>query len=151
MGCWNSWARRAGHGRTALDEPVLAMLDAGGTPQDLQAQARQWHDALAASVRRVAQSLDRLQRLGGPVAEVRISGGWAAQEPGAARAEGGLLPQPGVPGHRQRPASAAPRCWPAWPRACTRRPARSRHLRWPPQPASAKLTHQDRKDFDERY
>ncbi len=68
----------AAHGRTQLDEPVLAMLDAGGSAADLPAAARQWHDALAASVRRVAQSLDRLQRLGGPIAEVRISGGWAA-------------------------------------------------------------------------
>ena len=86
----------AGHGRTALDEPVLAMLDAGGTAADLPALARQWHDALAASVRRVAQSLDRLQRLGGPVAEVRISGGWAAN-PVLRRLKAACFPSPVYP------------------------------------------------------
>ena len=86
----------AGHGRTALDEPVLAMLDAGGTAADLPAPARQWHDALAASVRRVAQSLDRLQRLGGPVAEVRISGGWAAN-PVLRRLKAACFPSPVYP------------------------------------------------------
>jgi sugar (pentulose or hexulose) kinase len=76
----------AAHGRTALDEPVLAALGdggttglgAGGAAADMPAAAREWHAALAASVHRAAHSLDRLERLGGPVAEVRISGGWAA-------------------------------------------------------------------------
>ena len=76
----------AAHGRTALDEPVLAALGAGGTAglgaggaaADMPAAAREWHAALTASVHRAAHSLDRLERLGGPIAEVRISGGWAA-------------------------------------------------------------------------
>ena len=86
----------AAHGRTQLDEPVLAMLDAGGSAADLPAAARQWHDALAASVRRVAQSLDRLQRLGGPIAEVRISGGWAAN-PVLRRLKAACFPSPVYP------------------------------------------------------
>jgi sugar (pentulose or hexulose) kinase len=86
----------AAHGRTALDEPVLAMLDAGGAGSDLPPAARQWHAALAASVRRVAQSLDRLQRLGGPVSEVRISGGWAAN-PVLRRLKAACFPSPVYP------------------------------------------------------
>jgi sugar (pentulose or hexulose) kinase len=54
------------------------MLDGAGAAADLPPAPRQWHATLAASVRRAAQSLDRLRRLGGPIAEVRISGGWAA-------------------------------------------------------------------------
>lgn len=68
----------AAHGRTALDEPVLAALGSNTTAADMPPAARQWHAALAASVQRAAHSLDRLERLGGPIAEVRISGGWAA-------------------------------------------------------------------------
>lgn len=86
----------AAHGRTKLDEPVLAMLDAGGTTAGLPAAARQWHDALAASVRQVARSLDRLQRLGGPLAEVRISGGWAAN-PVLRRLKAACFPSPVYP------------------------------------------------------
>lgn len=86
----------AAHGRTQLDEPVLAMLDAGGTTAGLPAAARQWHDALAASVRQVARSLDRLQRLGGPLAEVRISGGWAAN-PVLRRLKAACFPSPVYP------------------------------------------------------
>lgn len=86
----------AAHGRTRLDEPVLAMLDAGGAAGDLPAAARQWHAALAASVRHVAQSLDRLERLGGQIAEVRISGGWAAN-PVLRRLKAASFPSPVYP------------------------------------------------------
>lgn len=86
----------AAHGRTELDEPVLAMLDAGGAAADLPPAARQWHAALTASMSRVAQSLDRLERLGGPVAEVRISGGWAAN-PVLRRLKAASFPSPVYP------------------------------------------------------
>jgi len=86
----------AAHGRTPLDDPVLAMLDAGGAETGLPPAARQWHAALAASVGRVAQSLDRLQRLGGPVTEVRISGGWAAN-PVLRRLKAASFPSPVYP------------------------------------------------------
>jgi sugar (pentulose or hexulose) kinase len=86
----------AAHGRTALDEPVLAMLDGAGAAADLPPAARQWHAALAASVRRAAQSLDRLRRLGGPIAEVRISGGWAAN-PVLRRMKAASFPGPVYP------------------------------------------------------
>jgi sugar (pentulose or hexulose) kinase len=86
----------AAHGRTRLDDPVLAMLDAGGAETDLPPAARQWHAALAASVRRVAQSLDRLERLGGPISEVRISGGWAAN-PVLRRLKAASFPSPVYP------------------------------------------------------
>ena len=86
----------AAHGRTPLDDPVLAMLDAGGAETDLPPAAGQWHAALAASVGRVAQSLDRLERLGGPVTEVRISGGWAAN-PVLRRMKAASFPSPVYP------------------------------------------------------
>ncbi|HEY9244894.1 MAG TPA: FGGY family carbohydrate kinase [Streptosporangiaceae bacterium] len=86
----------AAHGRTRLDEPVLALLDAGGAAAGLPAAAREWHAALTASVRRVAQSLDRLQRLGGPITEVRISGGWAAN-PVLRRLKAACFPSPVYP------------------------------------------------------
>ncbi len=86
----------AAHGRTPLDEPVLAMLDSGGAETDLPPAARQWHAALTASVSRVAQSLDRLAGLGGPIAEVRISGGWAAN-PVLRRLKAACFPSPVYP------------------------------------------------------
>lgn len=86
----------AGHGRTALDEPVLAMLDGTQAAGDLPPAARQWHAALQATVHRAAQSLGRLERLGGPIAEVRISGGWAAN-PVLRRLKAASFPGPVYP------------------------------------------------------
>jgi sugar (pentulose or hexulose) kinase len=68
----------AAHGRTVLDEPVLAMLDGARAAADIPPAAQQWHAAVQKCVHRAAQSLGRLERLGGPVSEVRVSGGWAA-------------------------------------------------------------------------
>jgi sugar (pentulose or hexulose) kinase len=85
----------AAHGRTALDELVLAALG-DGAPVDMPAAASEWHAALAASVHRAAHSLDRLERLGGPIAEVRISGGWAAN-PVLRRLKAASFPGPVYP------------------------------------------------------
>ncbi len=85
----------AAHGRTALDEPVLAALD-DGNAADMPAAPRQWHAALAASVQRAAHSLGRLERLGGPIAEVRVSGGWAAN-PVLRRLKAACFPSPVYP------------------------------------------------------
>lgn len=64
-------------GRASLDDAAVAWLD--GKPADeLAPAARQWLSALQASVSRASDSLIALEDLGGPVAEVRISGGWAA-------------------------------------------------------------------------
>ncbi len=85
----------AAHGRTALDEPVLAMLD-GSRSMQLPPAAQRWYAALQEAVHRAAQSLHRLERLGGPIAEVRISGGWAAN-PVLRRLKAASLPSPVYP------------------------------------------------------
>lgn len=82
------------HGSTALDAPALALHDSPGVTTapaavaelrarlDPQASgstepARMWRDAVAAAVAGSRRLLDGLERLGGPVEEVRVSGGWS--------------------------------------------------------------------------
>lgn len=86
----------AAHGRTALDEPVLAVLDGAQDARDLRPAAQQWYAALQETVHRAAHSLHRLERLGGPIAEVRISGGWAAN-PVLRRLKAASFPSPVYP------------------------------------------------------
>lgn len=62
-------------GRASLDDAALAWLD-GASAGD--AAGREWLAALQATVTRASDSLIALEDLGGPVAEVRVSGGWAA-------------------------------------------------------------------------
>ena len=65
-------------GLASADAEALALLDGGLAGQDASAPARDWLSALQRCVARAARALRGLEDLGGPVAEVRISGGWAA-------------------------------------------------------------------------
>ena len=63
-------------GRVSLDDDALAALEERGA--DEETPARAWLAALEATVTRASASLRALADLGGPIEEVRISGGWAA-------------------------------------------------------------------------
>jgi sugar (pentulose or hexulose) kinase len=68
-------------GRVSLDDDALAALAAleeRRADEDTPAAAREWLAALETAVARASASLRALEALGGPIAEVRISGGWAA-------------------------------------------------------------------------
>jgi len=65
-------------GCASVDDAALALLDGRLSEQEVAAPAREWLAALRASVERVGASLRGLEDLGGPIAEVRVSGGWAA-------------------------------------------------------------------------
>ncbi|HTV11082.1 MAG TPA: FGGY family carbohydrate kinase [Acidimicrobiales bacterium] len=81
------------HGLSDLDEPALAlglpqarvMVGPTGLPQvpspiggQISAgPERAWWTAMASAVARSRWLLDGLERLGGPIAEVRMSGGWS--------------------------------------------------------------------------
>jgi sugar (pentulose or hexulose) kinase len=64
-------------GRASLDDAALAALD-GPADDTAGTAAREWLAALRVAVARAAKSLGALEHLGGPIAEVRVSGGWAA-------------------------------------------------------------------------
>jgi sugar (pentulose or hexulose) kinase len=65
-------------GRVSLDDGALAWLDGQAVGEGEPAASRQWLSALQGTVTRASASLSALEDLGGPVAEVRVSGGWAA-------------------------------------------------------------------------
>ena len=65
-------------GRASLDDAALASLDGAVADADLSTAAREWLAALRGTVGRASASLAGLEDLGGPVEELRISGGWAA-------------------------------------------------------------------------
>jgi sugar (pentulose or hexulose) kinase len=65
-------------GLASADGEAVALLDGRLASQDASARAREWLSALQASVARASVALRGLEALGGPIAEVRISGGWAA-------------------------------------------------------------------------
>jgi sugar (pentulose or hexulose) kinase len=65
-------------GRASLDEDALAALDERQPDDDMPPAAREWLAALEGTVARASASLRALEELGGPIAEVRVSGGWAA-------------------------------------------------------------------------
>ena len=66
-------------GRTPLDADALAWLTrdeaAGGTVEDA---VRAWADATRGAVDAASRALEELRDLGGPIDEVLIGGGWAA-------------------------------------------------------------------------
>lgn len=66
---------RAGH--TSLDDAVLQSLDGRLAEEDLSAAARRWLDGVRSATGRASVALGELERLGGPISEVRLSGGWA--------------------------------------------------------------------------
>jgi sugar (pentulose or hexulose) kinase len=65
-------------GRASLDDAALASLDGRLADADVPAAAREWLSALRGTVSRASASLRALEQLGGPVDELRVSGGWAA-------------------------------------------------------------------------
>ncbi len=65
-------------GRTSLDDAALAALDGKLASDERSPAARQWLSALEDAATRASASLRALEDLGGPIAEVRVSGGWAA-------------------------------------------------------------------------
>ena len=65
-------------GRASLDDAALIALDGPRADAETTAAAREWLAALQGTVARASASLRALEELGGPVAEVRVSGGWAA-------------------------------------------------------------------------
>jgi FGGY family of carbohydrate kinases, C-terminal domain len=66
------------HGHASVDEAALPALDGRLRDDEVPPSAREWLSALQDAVARASASLRGLEELGGPVAEVRISGGWAA-------------------------------------------------------------------------
>ncbi|HUA71442.1 MAG TPA: FGGY family carbohydrate kinase [Solirubrobacteraceae bacterium] len=65
-------------GRASLDDEALVSLEGRLADDAAASDAREWLAALQATVTRADASLRGLEELGGPIAEVRISGGWAA-------------------------------------------------------------------------
>jgi sugar (pentulose or hexulose) kinase len=68
----------AREGRSSLDGEVLELLREDRPLENGSPAARRWHEALQAAVTRTLNSLTAVQELGGPLTEVRLSGGWAA-------------------------------------------------------------------------
>jgi sugar (pentulose or hexulose) kinase len=64
-------------GRTPLDADALAWLTHGESML-AEGPARTWAEATQAAVDAAARALDELRDLGGPIDEVLIGGGWAA-------------------------------------------------------------------------
>ena len=64
--------------RASLDDAALALLDGRLRGDEVPSAAREWLTALRDTVARASASLRGVEELGGPIAEVRISGGWAA-------------------------------------------------------------------------
>jgi sugar (pentulose or hexulose) kinase len=64
-------------GQTSLDAGALAALEAGPDAQPADPAAGEWLAGVRAAVLRSATRCREVERLAGPIAEVRISGGWA--------------------------------------------------------------------------
>lgn len=64
-------------GRTSIDDDALASLDGRRSDGETPPGAREWLAALRETVTRAGAALRGLEVLGGPIAEVRMSGGWA--------------------------------------------------------------------------
>ena len=67
--------RRAGV--TSLDSDALAVLDGRLDAAALDSPGARWLAALRAAGERAAAARRALERLGGPISEVRLSGGWS--------------------------------------------------------------------------
>ena len=65
-------------GRASLDDAALASIDGSPADAELSPAAGEWLAALRGTVGRASAALAGLEDLGGPVEELRISGGWAA-------------------------------------------------------------------------
>lgn len=65
-------------GLASVDAEALGVLDGRLAEKEISVRAGEWLSALRAAVARASSSLRGLEDLGGPIAEVRISGGWAA-------------------------------------------------------------------------
>ncbi len=70
--------QETGFERDALDDAAVTILDGGVPEPAVAAAAQRWHDALRHAADRTAEKLAAFESLGGPIDEVRISGGWAA-------------------------------------------------------------------------
>jgi sugar (pentulose or hexulose) kinase len=66
------------HGHASVEAAALAVLDGRLAEEAAPAAAREWLAALTASVTRASAALGGLEDLGGPITEVRVGGGWAA-------------------------------------------------------------------------
>jgi sugar (pentulose or hexulose) kinase len=64
-------------GHTSLDAAALDALDALVPPAAPDSPAQRWLAGVQAAVARSCAAVGALERLGGPVDEVRVSGGWA--------------------------------------------------------------------------
>jgi sugar (pentulose or hexulose) kinase len=64
-------------GHTSLDDAVLETLEALAPSPAPGTPAQRWLAAVQAAVTRSSAAVGALERLGGPVDEVRVSGGWA--------------------------------------------------------------------------
>ena len=115
-------------GRTPLDADALAWLALGGATADTGADARAdigpdavraWAEATRDAVDAAAHALDELRDLGGPIDEVLIGGGWAAN-PVLQTLKQNAFPSPFYP---QVNRARRPR------RRAVRRPGRRRVLR----------------------
>ncbi len=82
-------------GETPLDAGALAWLqdDRRGEPPTA---VRQWAEAIERAVAAARHALDELQELGGPIDQVLIGGGWAAN-PVLRRCKQSLFPDPTYP------------------------------------------------------
>jgi sugar (pentulose or hexulose) kinase len=65
-------------GRASVDDAALAALDGRLADAEVPPAAQEWLTALQVTISRAAASLRGLEEIGGPIAELRISGGWAA-------------------------------------------------------------------------
>jgi len=69
--------RTARHGCSDLDVIVLGALDCNGPAPTPPAAAR-WRSALESAVTAMTDALGNLEALGGPIGDVRATGGWSA-------------------------------------------------------------------------
>jgi sugar (pentulose or hexulose) kinase len=65
-------------GHTSLDWEVIELLASDDRATGGSSAAQVWHQALRAAVARTVAALADVEQLGGPITEVRVSGGWAA-------------------------------------------------------------------------
>lgn len=65
-------------GLASVDADALDVLGGRLADHEVSAPAREWLTALRGAVARASSSLRGLEDLGGPIEQVRISGGWAA-------------------------------------------------------------------------
>jgi sugar (pentulose or hexulose) kinase len=84
------------HGRTDLDDQVLALLDGTVSLEESEPAVREWSAALQGAAQRTADGLHELEDLGGAVTEVRVGGGWATN-PVLKHLKARALPNPVYP------------------------------------------------------